>query len=99
MAYLIAVVHQDEEEVKAAHDGGGQVDILLQTLAAVVAPTDRVGGSQDGRASVQGGLEETEAGYFTADTERLLFKFGSDLKNKKGTSNCFSCFGFGFVML
>lgn len=58
--YLIAVVHQDEEEVEAAHDGGGQVDVLLQALAAVVAPTDRVGGSQDGRAGVQGGLEETE---------------------------------------
>lgn len=59
--YLIAVVHQDEEEVEAAHDGGGQVDVLLQTLAAVVASADRVGGSQDGRTGVQGGLEQTEA--------------------------------------
>lgn len=57
-AYLIAIVHQDEEKVKAAHDGGGQVDVLLQTLAAVVAPADRVRGGQDGCASIQGGLEE-----------------------------------------
>lgn len=73
-AYLITVVHQDEEEVEAAHDGGGQLDVLLQALAAVVAPADRVGGSQDGRASVQRGLEQTEAksGYSTAEmTERL----------------------------
>lgn len=78
-AYLITLVHQDEEEVEAAHDGGGQVDVLLQTLAAVVAPTDRVGGSQDGGASIQGGLEETEAksGYSTEEmTERLPFSFG-----------------------
>ena len=67
--YLITVVHQDEEEVEAAHDGGGQVDVLLQTLAAVVAPTDGVGGGQDGGASVQGGLEETEvkSEYSTAE--------------------------------
>lgn len=71
--YLIAVVHQDEEEVEAAHDGGGHVDVLLQTLAAVVASTDRVGGSQDGRASVQGGLEEAKSGYSTAErSERPL---------------------------
>lgn len=57
--YLITVVHQDEEEVKAAHDGGGQVDVLFETLAAVVAPSDRIGSGEDGCASVQGGLEET----------------------------------------
>lgn len=70
---LIAVVHQDEEEVEAAHDGGGQVDVLLQALAAVVAPSDWVGGSQDGCASVQGGLKKTEAttGYATAETRFL----------------------------
>lgn len=60
MAYLVAVIHQDEEEVKATHDGSGQVHILLQTLAAIVAPAHRVGGSEDGRASVQGGLQETD---------------------------------------
>lgn len=54
--YLVAVVHQDEEEVEATHDGSGQVDILLQTLAAIVAPTDGVGSGEDGRASIQGGL-------------------------------------------
>lgn len=59
-SYLVTVVHQDEEEVKAAHDGGAEVDVLFQTLAAVVAPAHRVGGSQDGCASVQGGLEEKE---------------------------------------
>lgn len=66
--YLIALVHQDEEEVKAAHDGGAQVDVLLQTLAAVVASTDGVGSSQDGRARVQGSLseEEEQSGYSTA---------------------------------
>ncbi|KAF3858565.1 hypothetical protein F7725_011766 [Dissostichus mawsoni] len=47
----IELVHQDEEEVEAAHDGGGHVDVLLQTLAAVVAPAHRVGCSQDGGAS------------------------------------------------
>lgn len=54
--HLVAVVHQDEEEVKATHDGGGQVDVLLQTLAAIVAPADGVGGGEDGCASIQGGL-------------------------------------------
>lgn len=56
-AYLIAVVHQDEEEVEATHDGGRQVDVLLQTLAAVVAPSHRVGGGEDGGAGVQRGLQ------------------------------------------
>lgn len=60
VAYLVAVIHQDEEEVKATHDGSGQVHILLQTLAAIVAPAHRVGGSEDGCASVQGGLQETD---------------------------------------
>lgn len=55
--HLVAVVHQDEEEVEAAHDGGGQVDVLLQALAAVVAAADGVGRCQDGRASVQGRLK------------------------------------------
>lgn len=59
--YLVAVVHQDEEEIEATHDGSGQVDVLLQTLAAIVAPTDGVGSGEDGRASVQGGLGEKEA--------------------------------------
>lgn len=71
--HLIAVVHQDEEEVKATHDGSGQVDVLLQALAAIVAPADRVGRGEDGCASVQGGLQETEAksDYCTAEkTER-----------------------------
>lgn len=67
--HLIAVVHQDEEEVKATHDGSGQVDVLLQALAAIVAPADRVGSGEDGCASVQGGLQETEAktDYSTAE--------------------------------
>lgn len=51
--HLIAVVHQDEEEVEAAHDGSRQVDVLLQTLAAIVAAAHRVGGGQDGGASVE----------------------------------------------
>lgn len=71
LPYLIAVVHQDEEEIEAAHDGCRQVDVLLQALAAVVAPVDGVGCSQDGRASIQCGLEREEAeaksGYTTAD--------------------------------
>lgn len=50
--HLVAFVHQDEEEVEAAHDGGRQVDVLLQALAAVVAPADGVGGGQDGGAGV-----------------------------------------------
>lgn len=71
--HLIAVVYQDEEEVKATHDGSSQVDVLLQALAAIVAPADRVGGGEDGCASVQGGLQETElkSDYCTAErTER-----------------------------
>lgn len=69
--YLIALVHQDEEEIKAAHNGSGQVDVLLQTLAAVVASVDRVSSSQDGCASVQGSLRreaEERSGYSTAET-------------------------------
>lgn len=54
--HLIAVVHQDEEEVEAAHDGSRQVDILLQTLAAIIATAHRVGGGQDGGAGVKCGL-------------------------------------------
>lgn len=68
--YLITIIHQDEEEVKTAHDGGGQVDVLLQTLATVITSTNRVGGSQDGCASVQCGLKETESGYSAAEIER-----------------------------
>lgn len=65
--YLITVVHQDEKEVEAAHDGGGQVDVLFQTLTAVVAPADRVGGGEDGCASVQGGLEVTRSKVWLLD--------------------------------
>lgn len=53
VTHLIAVVHQDEEEVEAAHDGSRQVDILLQTLAAIVAAAHRVGSGQDGGAGVK----------------------------------------------
>ena len=31
-AHLITLVHQDEEEVEAGHDGGGHVDVLHQGL-------------------------------------------------------------------
>lgn len=62
VVHLVAVVHQDEEEVEAAHDGSRQVDILLQTLAAVVAAAHRVGGGQDGGASVECGLCRVEDG-------------------------------------
>ncbi len=77
-AYLIAVVHQNEEEVEAAHDGSGQVDVLLQTLAAVVAPTDGVSGSQDGRASVQRGLEETKKANLVIPLQRQLRGISDD---------------------
>lgn len=60
--HLIAVVHQDEEEVEAAHDGSGQVDVLFQTLAAVVATTDRVSSRQDGCTGIQSGLEDRKEG-------------------------------------
>lgn len=60
--HLIAVVHQDEEEVKAAHDGSRQVHVLLQTLAAIVAAAHRVGGGQDGGAGVKCGLRGAEKG-------------------------------------
>lgn len=67
--HLIAIVHQDEEEVKAAHDGSGQIDVLFQTLATVIASANRVGSSQDGRASVQGCLKKRECGYSAAGWE------------------------------
>lgn len=60
--HLVAVVHQDEEEVEAAHDGSRQVDVLLQTLAAIVAAAHRVGGGQDGGAGVKCGLRSAEKG-------------------------------------
>ena len=44
---LVAVVHQDEEQVKSAHDGGRHVDVELEALAPVVPPTNRVGCCQD----------------------------------------------------
>lgn len=58
-AYLVAVVHQDEEEVKSTHDGSSEVHVLLQALAAIVASTNWVCGSENGGASVQSGLQET----------------------------------------
>lgn len=63
-AYLVAVVHQDEEEVKSTHDGSREVHVLLQALAAVVASTNRVCSGENGSASVQGGLHETQAKVF-----------------------------------
>lgn len=60
--HLIAVVHQDEEEVETAHDGSRQVDILLQALAAVVAAAYRVGSGQDGGAGIQCGLRRAKKG-------------------------------------
>lgn len=75
--HLVAFVHQDEEEVEAAHDGGRQVDVLLQALAAVVAPADGVGGGQDGGAGVQGGLrrEEDESETASSQTPLLYVRF------------------------
>lgn len=58
-AYLIAVVHQDEEEVKSTHDGSSEVHVLLQALAAIVASANRVCSGENGGASVQSGLRET----------------------------------------
>ena len=48
-------------------DGRRQLDVLLQRLALVVAAVDGVGGGQDGRARVEGGLD---AGL--GDGDRLL---------------------------
>lgn len=59
-AHLVAVVHQDEEEVKATHDGSSEVHVLLQALAAIVASTNGVCSGENGGASVQGGLQETQ---------------------------------------
>lgn len=58
--YLVAVVHQDEEEVKSTHDGSSEVDVLLQALAAIVASANRVCSGQNGGASVESGLQETQ---------------------------------------
>ena len=43
---LVTVVHQDEEQVEPAHDRSSHVDVLLQTLASVVASSIRVGRGQ-----------------------------------------------------
>lgn len=59
--YLVTVVHQNEEEVKTTHDRSAQVHVLFQAFAPVIASTDWVGSSQDGRAGVQSGLRRTKA--------------------------------------
>lgn len=69
-AYLIAVVHQDEEEVKSTHDGSSEVHVLLQALAAIVASTNRVRGGENGGASVQSGLQETQGKFQTLKCQK-----------------------------
>ena len=43
---LVAIVHQDEEQVKSAHDGGRHVDVLLEALTPVIATSIGIGSSQ-----------------------------------------------------
>lgn len=65
---LVALVQHHEEEVEPAHDGRADLHVGLEGLGAVVAPVQGVGRGQDGRPSVQGGLD---AGL--GDGDRLLF--------------------------
>lgn len=73
IVHLIAVVHQDEEEVEAAHDGSRQVDILLQALAAVIAATHRVGGGQDGGAGIKCSLHRAKKGVSHTGTGIFIY--------------------------
>ena len=42
-SHLVALVHEDEEEIKSRHDGGRHLDVLLERLGAVIAPSYGVG--------------------------------------------------------
>jgi hypothetical protein len=66
--HLVALIQDHEEEVKTAHDGRADVDVLLQTPPLVVPPFDRVSRRQNGCARVQSGLD---AGF--GDRDGLLF--------------------------
>lgn len=57
--HLIAFIHQNEEEVKSGHDGGGHVDVLLQRLGTIVPAINGIGCRQDRRTGVQSSLNVT----------------------------------------
>ena len=56
MPYLIALIYQNEEQVKSGHDGVRHVDIVFQRLGAIVTAINGVGCSQDGCTGIQCGL-------------------------------------------
>ena len=64
---LIALVEHDEEEVEARHDGRGKVHVGLEALGAIITARLGVGGGEDRRAGIEGGLD---AGL--GDRDRLL---------------------------
>ena len=53
----VALVQHHEEEIEAAHNGGGDGDVPFKALTAVVTAKDGVGGGEDRGASVQGGVD------------------------------------------
>ncbi len=54
--HLVALVQDDEKEVETGQDGGGDVHVLPQSLGAVVAAVEGVGGGEHTRAGVECGL-------------------------------------------
>ncbi len=57
---LVALVNEDEEEIESRHKGRRQLNVLSERARPVVATADRVCSRQDGRASVQRRLKDTE---------------------------------------
>jgi len=54
---LVGFVPDHEEQVESAHDGGAEVEVRAQRRLGVVPAADRVGGGEDGGASVEGGVD------------------------------------------
>ena len=52
----VHLVHHHVQQVEAREDRGGEVYVVLQRLALVIAPPERVGGGQDGGPRVERGL-------------------------------------------
>ena len=68
VGFPAGLVEDEEEDVEAGEQGGGEVDVLDGRDARVVPAVERVGGREDGRAGVEGG---GDAGFGNGDG--LLF--------------------------
>jgi len=51
--HLIALVDQNEEQIKAGHDGRAHVYVVAERLAPVVLAIDWIGGGQNTGARIQ----------------------------------------------